>query len=213
MRPKPLIPTRTGILDTSFLGVLGLAACGQGPPHLARVREIYSVLLARAHARPPATRPHGTGGRAAQRTPARSCTSVRPVMPLSEDQPAETAASVRNVGAVASLSAEGTGDPDFDKVDLCLFASTDTGDRVHDPEPPSASLRIERSKLAGLELSVQMSLRLRQAPTGARLQAWERITGELATRGIQTDPATLHGLGFALVLDDELKAAQAAAGR
>src|SRR5436190_24180145 len=35
MRPKPLIPTRTGILGTSFLGVLELAACGRGPPPLA----------------------------------------------------------------------------------------------------------------------------------------------------------------------------------
>ena len=134
-------------------------------------------------------------------------------MSPSEDQPAVAATSVRNVGAVASLNADATGDPDFDKVDLCLFASTDAGDRVLDPEPPSTSLRIERSKLAGLELSVQMSLRLRQAPTGARLQAWERIARELATRGIETDPVTLHGLGFALVLDDELKAAQAQAGR
>jgi hypothetical protein len=134
-------------------------------------------------------------------------------MPPSEDQPAATATSVRNVGAIASLSPEGPGDPDFDKVDLRLFASTDTGDRVLDPEPPSTSLRIERSKLAGLELSVQMSLRLRQAPTGARLEAWQRIARELATCGIETDPATLHGLGFALVLDDELKAAQAVSGR
>jgi hypothetical protein len=134
-------------------------------------------------------------------------------MPPSEDQPVEAAASVRNVGAVASLNAEGTGDSDFAKVDLCLFASTNAGDRVLDPQPPSTSLRIERSKLAGLELSVQMSLRLRQPPTGARLEAWERIAGELAARDIQTDPITLHGLGFALVLDDELQAAQAAAGR
>ncbi len=129
-----------------------------------------------------------------------------------EPQP-DTATSVRNVGSVASLSANGSEDPDFATVDLCLFASLDTGERVLDPEPPSTSLRIERSKLAGLELSVQMSLRLRTAPTGARLQAWERIAGELAGRGIETDPATLHGLGFALVLDDELKAAQAASGR
>jgi hypothetical protein len=130
-----------------------------------------------------------------------------------DDQPAVEATSVRNVGAVASLSPAGTGDPDFAQVDLCLFASTDAGDRVLDPQPPSTTLRIERDKLAGLELSVQMSLRLRQPPTGVRLQAWERIAGELAKRGIATDPVTLHGLGFALVPDDELKAAQAAAGR
>src|SRR4051812_10626214 len=130
-----------------------------------------------------------------------------------EHQPIDAGTSVRHVGALASLNAEGSGDADFAKVDLCLFASTDAGDRVLDPEPPSTSLRIERSKLAGLELSVQMSLRLRQAPTGARLDAWERITGALKTRGIQTDPVTLHGLGFALVPDDELKAAQAPAAR
>ena len=101
-------------------------------------------------------------------------------------------------------------DADFATVDLRLFATTDGGDRVLDPQPASTSLQIERSKLAGLELSVQMSLRLRQAPTGARKEAWERIAAELAARGIETDAVTLHGLGFALVLDDELKAAQAA---
>ena len=58
-----------------------------------------------------------------------------------------------------------------------------------------------------------MSLRLRAAPSGARLEAWERIAAELAARDIETDPVTLHGLGFALVLDDELKAAQAASAR
>lgn len=134
-------------------------------------------------------------------------------MPAADDPQHEPATTVRNVGSVASLSESGAADPDFATVDLCLFASLDTGERVLDPEPPSTSLRIERSKLAGLELSVQMSLRLRTAPTGARLQAWERIAGELAGRGIETDPATLHGLGFALVPDDELKAAQAEAGR
>ena len=134
-------------------------------------------------------------------------------MPASEDPQPTAATSVRNVGAIASLSASGSEDPDFATVDLCLFASTDAGDRVLDPQPPSTSLRIERSKLAGLELSVQMSLRLRQAPSGARLQAWERIAGELAGHGIDADPVTLHGLGFALVPDDELQAAQAQAGR
>jgi hypothetical protein len=134
-------------------------------------------------------------------------------MPAPDDPQPETPTSVRNVGSVASLSPSDAGDADFATVDLCLFASLDTGERVPDPAAPSTSLRIERSKLAGLELSVQMSLRLRTAPTGARLQAWERIAGELAGRGIETDAATLHGLGFALVLDDELRAAQAQAAR
>jgi hypothetical protein len=134
-------------------------------------------------------------------------------MSAPEDQPAPPAARVRNVGALASLSPDPTGDAAFARVDLRLFASTGDGDRVLDPEPPSASLTIERSKLAGLELSVQMSLRLRQPPTGARLHAWERIAGELAAAGIEADPVMLHGLGFALVLDDDLKAEQAQAGR
>jgi hypothetical protein len=136
---------------------------------------------------------------------------LRAVTSDDDDQPITTATSVRNVGAIASLSPDEPQDGDFAKVDLCLFASTDTGDRVLDPQPPSASLRIERSKLAGLELSVQMSLRLRQAPSGARKDAWERIAGQLAALGIETDAAKLHGLGFALVRDDELKAAQAQA--
>lgn len=134
-------------------------------------------------------------------------------MPAPDEPQPEAATSVRNVGAVASLGQADTAGADFATVDLCLFASLDTGERVLDPEAPSTSLLIERSKLAGLELSVQMSLRLRTAPTGARLQAWERIAGELAGRGIQTDPVTLHELGFALVLDDALQAAQAQAGR
>ena len=130
-----------------------------------------------------------------------------------EDPAARAATSVRNVGAIASLSPDVPATADFAKVDLCLFASMDSGERVLDPQPPSTSLSIERSKLAGLELSVQMSLRLRAAPSGARLQAWQRIAAELAGRGIETDPVTLHGLGFALVPDDELQAAQAEAGR
>jgi len=128
-------------------------------------------------------------------------------MPAPDDPITPAPTSVRNVGAIAALSPSSSGDADFATVDLCLFATTETGDRVLDPQPPSTSLSIERSKLPGLELSVQMSLRLRRPPTGARLQAWERIAAELATRGIEADPVTLHGLGFALVLDDELKAA------
>jgi hypothetical protein len=134
-------------------------------------------------------------------------------MPDSADQPPAPATSVRNVGAVASLNADAAQDPDFATVDLRLFATTDAGERVLDPQEASASLRIERSKLAAIELSVQMSLRLRQPPSGVRREAWQRIADELAARGIETDPETLHGLGFALLPDEELKAAQAAAGR
>jgi hypothetical protein len=129
------------------------------------------------------------------------------------DEPTEPAAGVRNVGAVAFLSPEQPDDPEFATVGLRLFATTSAGERVLDPQPASTSLRIERSKLAGLELSVQMSLRLRAAPSGARKEAWERIAGELAGQGIETDAVTLHALGFALVCDEELKAAQAEAGR
>lgn len=129
------------------------------------------------------------------------------------EPPPEPATSVRNVGAVASLSADAADDPDFALVSLRLFATTEAGDRVLDPQAASTSLRIERSKLAAIELSVQMSLRLRQPPSGVRREAWQRIAGELGARGIATDPETLHGLGFALVPDDELKAAQEAAGR
>lgn len=128
---------------------------------------------------------------------------------MSGDQPIQ-ATSVRRVGAVASLSRESDPGADFATVNLRLFATTDSGERVLDPEPASTSVRIERSKLGSLELSVQMSLRLRQAPTGVRRQAWERIAGELAALGVDTDPETLHVLGFALEPDEELKAAQAA---
>jgi hypothetical protein len=117
-------------------------------------------------------------------------------------------ASIRSVGATAALNHDGADDPDFAIVDLRLFALTDDGAQVDDPRPPSTSVRCERSKLAALELSVQMSLRLRQAPTGARLQAWERICAELAARGIQTDPATLHGSTFRFVPDEELRTQQ-----
>jgi len=117
-------------------------------------------------------------------------------------------ASIRSVGATASLNHDGAADPDFAVVDLRLFALTDEGEQVDDPQPASTSVRCERSKLAAIELSVQMSLRLRQAPTGVRLAAWERICGELATRGIETDPATLHGSTFRFTPDEELRTAQ-----
>ena len=129
------------------------------------------------------------------------------------DAPLPSATSVRNVGALASLNPDDAPDGDLAIVDLRLFATTDTGEPVLDPRSASTQLKIERSKLAAIELSVQMSLRLRQPPTGVRLQAWERIAAELAARGVQTDPATLHGLGFALVPDEELLAAQAVSGR
>ncbi len=116
--------------------------------------------------------------------------------------------AIRNVGATASLSHEGPEDPDFAVVDLRLFALVEGGEQVDDPRPASTSVRCERSKLAALELSVQMSLRLRQAPTGARLQAWERICAELSARGIETDPETLHRSTFRLVPDDDLRTAQ-----
>jgi hypothetical protein len=134
-------------------------------------------------------------------------------MPDTADKPPAPATSVRNVGAVASLNADGAPDADFATVDLRLFATTDAGERVLDPQEASSSLRIERSKLAAIELSVQMSLRLRQPPSGVRREAWQRIAGELVARGIETDPETLHALGFALVPDEELRAAQAVAGR
>ena len=132
-------------------------------------------------------------------------------MPDAADQQREPAPSVRNVGALASL-ADAADTQDFAKVNLRLFVTLEGGERVFDPQPASTSLNIERSKLAAIDLSVQMSLRLRQAPSGARREAWDRIAAELATRGIETDADTLHGLGFALVADEELQAAQAAAG-
>jgi len=52
-----------------------------------------------------------------------------------------------------------------------------------------------------------MSLRLRQAPTGVRREAWERICAELAQRGIEIDPDTLHVLRFEFVPDDRLRKA------
>lgn len=116
--------------------------------------------------------------------------------------------AIRNVGATASLRHEGPEDPDFAVVDLRLFALIDGGEQVDDPKPASTSVRCERTKLAALELSVQMSLRLRQPPTGVRMEAWERICAELAARGIETDPTTLHGSTFRLVPDEELRTAQ-----
>jgi hypothetical protein len=118
--------------------------------------------------------------------------------------------SIRSVGATASLSHDGPEDPDFATVDLRLFALTDGGEQVDDPQPPSTSVRCERTKLAALELSVQMSLRLRKPPTGARLAAWERICEQLAARGIDTDPATLHAMTFRFTPDEELRTAQQA---
>jgi hypothetical protein len=119
-------------------------------------------------------------------------------------------AAIRSVGASAALNHDGPEDPDWAVVDIRLFATTDGGERVADPQPSSTTVRIERTKLAALELSVQMSLRLRQAPTGARLAAWERIAAELAARGIDAEPAALHRMRFELAPDDELRAAQQA---
>ncbi len=117
---------------------------------------------------------------------------------------------IRSVGATASLNDEASGDPDFALVDVRLFALTDDGEQVDDPRPASIAVRCERSKLAALELSVQMSLRLRQAPSGARLEAWQRVCELLAARGIQTDPATLHATTFRFVPDEALRSAQQA---
>ena len=119
-------------------------------------------------------------------------------------------ASIRGVGAAASLSHDGPEDPDWAVVDLCLFAAIEGGERVADPQPPSASVRVERTKLAAVELSVQMSLRLRQAPTGPRLEAWQRIAAELAERGIEAQPEELHHMRFEFAPDDELRVAQQA---
>jgi hypothetical protein len=119
-------------------------------------------------------------------------------------------AAIRSVGATASLNHDGPEDPGFAAVDIRLFVTIADGERVADPQPASTSVRIERTKLAALELSVQMSLRLRQPPTGARLEAWERIAAELAARGIEAEPAALHRMTFEFVPDDELRAAQQA---
>jgi len=57
---------------------------------------------------------------------------------------------------------------------------------------------------------MQVSLRLKQTPTGVRREAWERICGELAQHGVETDPETLHVLRFEFVPDDRLRKAMSA---
>ncbi len=116
--------------------------------------------------------------------------------------------SVRSIGATASLNHEGPQDDTFAVVDLRLFALLDGGEQIDDPQPASLSVRCARDKLAALELSVLMSMRLSRPPTGVRLEAWQRICELLAERGIETDPATLHALRFALTPDPELRGAQ-----
>ena len=118
--------------------------------------------------------------------------------------------SVRSIGATASLNHDGAEDDTFAVVDLRLFALLDGGEQVDDPQAVSLSVRCARDKLAALELSVLMSMRLSRPPTGVRLEAWQRVCEILAARGIQTDPATLHALRFALTPDGELRAAQQA---
>jgi len=118
--------------------------------------------------------------------------------------------SVRSIGAGALLNPDGTGDENFVLVDLRLYALLEGGEQVDDPQGVSLSVRCERSKLAALELSVLMSMRLSRPPTGVRLEAWERICDVLRARGIETEPATLHALKFALTPDGELRAAQQA---
>ncbi len=118
--------------------------------------------------------------------------------------------SVRSIGASASLNHEGPQDDDFAVVDLRLFALVEGGEQVDDPQPASLSVRCARDKLAALELSVLMSMRLSRPPTGTRLEAWQRVCEVLAARGIESDPATLHALKFSLVPDGELRDAQQA---
>ena len=118
--------------------------------------------------------------------------------------------SVRSIGAAATLNPEAAEDEDFALVDLRLFALIEGGEQVDDPQPASLSVRCARDKLAALELSVLMSMRLSRPPTGPRLEAWQRICAALAERGIDTDPATLHALKFSLTPDSDLRAAQQA---
>ncbi len=122
----------------------------------------------------------------------------------------DMAESVRSIGATASLNHDEPGDDNFAVVDLRLFALTDGGEQVDDPQRASLSVRCERSKLAALELSVLMSMRLSRPPTGTRLEAWQRVCEALAARGIDCDPATLHALKFSLTPDGDLRAAQQA---
>jgi hypothetical protein len=114
---------------------------------------------------------------------------------------------VRNIGATGSLRRTPDDDADFATVWLRLFARTDDGEQVDDPEEHSAEVRLERSKLAAVELSVQMKLRLRQPPAGPRREPWERIAAELAERGIEAGPDDLHVLRFEFVPDDRLRKA------
>jgi hypothetical protein len=118
--------------------------------------------------------------------------------------------SVRSIGATASLNHDESTDANFAVVDLRLYALTDGGEQVDDPRPASLSVRCERSKLAALELSVLMAMRLSRPPTGVRLEAWQRVCEELRARGVETEPATLHALKFSLEPDAELRAAQQA---
>lgn len=117
---------------------------------------------------------------------------------------------MRNVGATASLRRTPDDDPDFATVWVRLFARTDDGDQIDDPQEQSTTVRLERSKLSAVELSVQMSLRLKQAPTGVRREAWERICDALVQHGVETDPETLHVLRFEFVPDDRLRKAMTA---
>jgi hypothetical protein len=114
-------------------------------------------------------------------------------------------ADVRTIGAAAALREPADADDDFAVVALRLFARTGDGSQIDDPQEESLTVRLERSKLAAVELSVQMSLRLRQAPTGKRRDAWERICARLAEQGIATDPETLHVLRFEFVPDEALR--------
>ena len=116
-------------------------------------------------------------------------------------------AGVRNIGATAALrhGSDESDDPDFAVVGIRLFARTDDGVQVDDPHDESVSVRLERSKLAAVELSVQMSLRLKQMPTGVRRDAWDRICGELAQHGIESSPEDLHVLRFEFAPSDRLR--------
>ncbi len=71
--------------------------------------------------------------------------------------------SVRSIGATASLNHEASEDDTFAVVDLRLYALLDGGEQVDDPQPASLSVRCARDKLAALELSVLMTMRLTPA--------------------------------------------------